>query len=114
MRTANTFAVKEDAVHFKIIVSLAHPGLVFQKDYLLRPTRKWRKLLNNGLVNDQTYYNLQNKRGYVVAYFSDLTCRIIEIILEDFVTLCPQQFISSFVVDICFNMYNKYTDIKSF
>lgn len=91
------------------------PYIVCPKDYLSLEDKKWRtvkdiQFLENGLVNDITYYrSLKNKRGYTVSYFKNATCPIKEIIIADYLTLDPKEYLSSFIVDICFNLINKKT-----
>lgn len=65
---------------------------------------------NNGLVKDNTYYKETGKR-YHIAFFKNYLCDVKEITSDDFKILSGNEWLSNFIVDIFFNMFNTKPDI---
>lgn len=80
--------------------------------------RKWTTLgdltfLPNSLVDDEAYYKeLSNKRSYVVTCDPSIYFSTAQVMIDDFLTLNPKEYVSSFVIDHCLNIFNKENGSK--
>lgn len=89
------------------------PQLIKPQKSLTFQERKWRTekeivLLNNGLVADINFYKaLRNNRGYFVSVQDDMKFSMKELLIDDYLTLDENQWLSNFVVDHCLYILNK-------
>lgn len=94
------------------------PELVLPDKKLSAIERKWRttqklNFFDNGLVaNTQYYKELENKRGYVVTVNPNVYFSLSEILIDDFMTLNDDQWVSSFIIDHCLCIFNDMTEQK--
>lgn len=87
------------------------PRILYPETKLSFSERKWvtdkeLSFLSNGLVDSIEYYKeISHNRGYVVTHHLDVDS-IKEILIDDYLTLSPRQWLSDFVVDHCLGILN--------
>lgn len=90
--------------YFLLITSLV-------ENKIIEHSIKWTTLAKlqffaNDLIKDYWYYMGQINRTFYISFFSKFTCDIREITNEDFLTLNGTEWVSNFILDICFNIIN--------
>lgn len=101
----NTVFPKLKAFYYYFLLPTIVDGEII-KEPIKSCTIKTLKLLENGLVSDYKYYLTNISKRVYVGFYSNVTCEVKEITNEDLATLNGTQWLNSFIIDICFDIFN--------
>lgn len=101
----NTLPKLKAFFYYYLVPSLVQGSV--NEDPIKWTTIKDLEILDNGLVNDCHYYLQKCNKSFYMGFYSNARCDIPEIRTEDFFVLSGTEWLSNFIVDICFNIFNR-------